>query len=105
MNNEQTNKTDTSGKETNQEQAEPKNILNEYDKALALVERREKATAEEKLVLARKEKLEANKLLAGEVGGPTQTKPLSAEDLKRDAAAEFFKGTSLEKAIKPDVKE
>lgn len=54
--------------------------------------------------LLRKQKLRAEIQLAGETGGHVEAPTKSPEELKQDAAAEFFKGTSLEKAIKPDEK-
>jgi len=104
MNNEQTNKTDTDGKELVEDLQNAGQHINEYDKALALVKKREEMAKIETEILERKEKLAANEMLAGTSGGAVETKQLSPEDQKTEAAAKFFKGTSLEKAIKPDEK-
>ena len=100
MENEPTKKTDTPGNKTNKALAPDGEPLSEYDKALELVKRREEATKAEKEVLDRKEKLAANAMLGGTTGGNVPVKTISEEDQKRDAAAEYFKGTQLEKDIK-----
>ena len=65
--------------------------LNDYDKALALVKRREEATKAETEVLDRKEKLAANQMLAGNAGGHTEpTTPPVISDT--ELADKFMKG-------------
>ena len=106
MSDEQTKKTDTEGKPVTpvvpegdkpvEKDGEP---LSDYDKALALVERREKATKAEEEVLERKEKLAANAMLGGTSGGHIESKLVSPEDKKKTQASEFFKDTALGDAI------
>lgn len=73
--------------------------LSDYDKAIALVERREAATKEEKEVLEEKKKLAANSMVGGTTGGHVEPELISPEDQKKKNAAEFFKGTSLGEVI------
>ena len=73
--------------------------ISDYDKALALVERREAATKAEKEVLEEKKKLAANSMIGGTTGGNVVTKLVSPEDKKINDAKEFFKGTGLGDAI------
>tara|TARA_R100000789_G_scaffold85164_1_gene80980 strand:+ start:593 stop:898 length:306 start_codon:yes stop_codon:yes gene_type:complete len=47
----------------------------------------------------RKEKLQSNELLASSAGGRVEPTMVSPEDKKVNDAKEFFKDTSLEKAI------
>lgn len=104
MENEQTNKTDTQGNVPSEALAKDGKPLSEYDKALELVKRREEATKKEEEVLERKEKLAANAMLGGDTGGRVEPVLVSEEDKKKKGAAEFFKGTELEKAILNDGK-
>ena len=73
--------------------------ISDYDKALALVERREAATKAEKEVLEEKKKLAANSMIGGTTGGNVVSKLVSPEDKKINDAKEFFKGTGLGDAI------
>ncbi len=82
MTNEQTNETDTDGKKTDKPLAADGEPLSDYDKALALVKRREEATKEENKVLERKEKLAANAMLGGTAGGHIEPKKLKEETPK-----------------------
>ncbi len=80
---ESTNKTDTEGTEDDKALAADGKPLSDYDKALALVERREKATEAEREVLEEKKKLAANQMVGGTVGGrvePTVAKRLTDEE-------------------------
>ena len=99
MNDEQTNKIDTTGTSIDTPLAADGQPLSDYDKALALVQRREEATKAETEVLERKEKLAANAMLGGTTGGNVKAKLIPEEDRKKQQAAEFFKGTALEGAI------
>lgn len=99
MENEQTNKTDTGGIETDKPLAKDGEPLSAYDKALELVKRREEATKAEKEILDRKEKLAANAMLGGNSGGRVEPKLVSPEDKKKAQAKEFFKDTALGDAI------
>ena len=104
--NEPTNKGDTNGTEPNKvlptsdkpvaKDGEP---LSDYDKALALVKRREEATKAENEVLERKEKLAANAMLGGTSGGHVEAPLVSPEDKKVENAKELFKNTALGDAI------
>lgn len=88
MQNEQTNKTDTKGTPTDTALAADGQPLSDYDKALALVKRREEATKAESELLDRKEKLAANAMLGGTGGGHAETKPkeeVSNLDYAKDA--------------------
>ena len=93
MENEQTNKTDTTGKEPDKPLEKDGEPLSDYDKALALVKRREEATKAEKEVLDRKEKLAANAMLGGTGGGNVETKtPEQLEEAKAGAMAKEISG-------------
>ena len=100
MQNEPPKKTDTQGNVPNKGVANDGKPLSEYEKTLALVERREKATADEEKVLERKEKLASDAILSGDSGGHVDAPVVSAEKAKANQAAEFFKGTALGDAIK-----
>lgn len=69
MQNEQTNKADTSGTQADPNLATDQSDLSDYDKALALVEKRKEVAQIEAENLAKKEKLAANEMLKGETGG------------------------------------
>jgi len=86
MKDEQTNKADTLGdkdakpsKTTDKVPEQTDKPLSDYDKALALVKRREEVTKVELEVLAKKEKLAANALLGGDSGGHVETAPAKEE--------------------------
>ena len=64
--------------------------------ALDAAERLEKANAEHKRLLDRQTDMISNKILAGTGGGIVETKEISEEQKKVNAAAEYFKGTQLE---------
>ena len=93
MENEQTDTPDTKGTETDKP-------LSEYDKALELVKRREEASKVELEILARKEKLASDELISGTGGGHVDAPVVSDEQKKVNDAAEYFKGSQLEKDIK-----
>ena len=99
MQNEQTNKTDTTGTKVNTALATDGEPLSDYDRALALVIRREEATKAEESILERKERLAANQILGGNSGGHVDAPVVNEEDKKKQGAKEFFKGTQLEDAI------
>ena len=77
-----TNEGDTKGTEDPKALAPDGEPLSDYDKALALVERREKATEEERKVLEEKKKLAANDMIGGTAGGHVETKPEKEETPK-----------------------
>jgi len=104
MENEQTNKTDTQGAEANKPVAKP-------DAPLSLVEEAQKVRDEIKSendrreeILKKEEALKANEMLGGTSGGHVEAPVVSEEELKKQKAAEFFKGTALEDAILEDGK-
>ena len=86
MTDEQTNKTDTKGKETDKPVESDKETVSEYDKALALVKRREEASKVELEILAKKEKLAADELIAGTSGGHVEPEKPKEETPKEYAA-------------------
>ena len=100
MTDEQTKEIDKPGDTTDKPLAKDGQIQSDYDKALALVERREEATKAEAEILERKEKLAANAMLGGTSGGNVEPKMVPEEDRKKEQAKEFWKGTQLEKDIK-----
>ena len=100
MENEPTNTPDTKGTETDKNLSPDGEPLSDYDKALALVKRREEATKAEMEVLERKEKLAANAILGGNTGGHVDAPVVSEEQKKVNDSVEYFKGTQLEKDIK-----
>jgi len=99
MENEQTNKTDTLGTETDKPVENTDKPVSLYDKTEAIVTRQEEANKKTEELLSRQEKLHANQRLAGTTGGNVPTKLVSPEDKKKANAKEFFKGTQLEQAI------
>ena len=104
MSDEQTNKTDTDGKEVDTTPEKPTPTTPLIDVANAVAERIEKANVETAKLLKEQVDLEARKALGGEGGGNQEINLISEEDKKKKDAAEFFKDTSLEKAILPDAK-
>jgi len=73
--------------------------LSLYDKTEAIVTRQEEANKKTEELLARQETLHANERLAGTAGGHVEPKLVAPEDVKKEQAKEFFKGTALEDAI------
>ena len=67
-------------------------------------ERLEKALRAERENLKMREALMVRDALGGVGGGHAEPTLMSEEDKKIKDAAEFFKGTALEKAIRPDAK-
>ena len=107
MSDEQTDKTDTQGKETDKPVETPDKPVATtplIDVAITVAERIEKGNVETARLLKMQIDLEARKALGGELGGNQQINLISEEDKKKKDAAEFFKDTSLEKAILPDEK-
>ena len=91
----QTSKTEPKGTEDNKALAADGKPLSDYDKHLALVERREKVLKEEEELLEEKKKFESHTMLGGTSGGRVEPKMVSPEDKKIEGAKEFFKGTAL----------
>ena len=77
---EQTDKTNTKGDENNKGVETNEGNISEYDKALALVKRREEATKAEKELLEEKKKYDSNAMLAGTAGGHIDSKPKEESD-------------------------
>ncbi len=100
MNDEETNKGDTGGKEGNIISKEPDKPISLYDKTEAIVTRQEAANKKAEEILDRQEKLHANQRLAGTGGGHVEAKLVSPEEKKKVQAQEFFKDTALGDAIK-----
>ncbi len=94
MEDEQTKETDKEGTETDKPLAPDGKPISDYDKALELVKRREKATEAEKEVLDRKEKLAANSMLGGTTGGnvPVQTKEETPKEYRTRINKEMAEG-------------
>ncbi len=61
--------------------------------------RMEKANEETGRLLKRNEELEQRQALGSSAGGRVEAKQISKEDVKKEGAKEFFKGTALEQAI------
>ena len=99
MDNENPNEINKTGANNEQTLAADGQPLSDYDKALELVKRREKATEAEKEILERKEKLAANSMLGGTSGGNIPAKVIPEAEAKVQRAAKFFEGTALEGAI------
>ena len=76
----QTDETNTEGTKDNIDVATDEGNLSEYDKALALVKRREEATKAEKELLEEKKKYDSNAMLAGTAGGHIDSKPKEESD-------------------------
>ena len=100
MENEQTNKADTEGKEAGKPVETPDKPLSLYEKTEAIVTRQEEANKKTEELLTRQETLHANERLAGTGGGHVDAPVVSEEKKKVDKAAEFFKGSALGDAIK-----
>lgn len=93
--NEQTNTTNENGTQNNIPLAGDGTPLSDYDKALALVQRREDATKAEALILDRKEKLAANAMLGGTAGGHVESTPakeLSAKEYRAQVNKDLAEG-------------
>lgn len=91
--------TEQAGTQTNTISESDNKPVSLYDKTEAIVTRQEKANEEAKLILDRQEKLHANQRLAG-TGSNVESKTVSPEEKKVNDAAEYFKGTQLEDAIR-----
>ena len=79
---EQTNETDTEGEKVNTPVEDPNKPVSEYDKALALVKRREEASKTELEILKQKKELAANEMLSGTSGGNIK-QPTPEEKLQK----------------------
>jgi len=103
MEDEKTKKADTEGEKTDK-------VISDTEEPLSLVDEAKKVRDEIKAendrrekILKEEQKLEANKMLGGTVGGHVEVE-VSPEEAKKKGAAEFFKGTELEKAILDEKK-
>ena len=97
---EQTDKADTSGTEADKPDEKPTPTTPLLDVATSLAERIEKANVKTEQLLKEQVDLEASKRLGGELGGNVLPNLVSEEDKKVEDAAEYFKGTQLEKDIR-----
>jgi len=86
MQDEQTNKAVPQGATTDKVTTKGEEPVSEYDKALALVKRREEVTKVELEVLAKKEKIATNEMLGGTSGGHIETKPNFTDEEKASRA-------------------
>ena len=100
MPDEQTDKTDTEGKEVDKPVETLKEPISLYDKTEAIVTRQEAANKKAEEILDRQEKLHANQRLAGTTGGQVVSEQVTPEQKKTKQAEEFFKDTALGDAIK-----
>lgn len=95
MQNEQTNKTDTGRNEANKVVEKPLSIVDEAkkvrDEIKAENDRREEILKEE-------QKIASNNLLGGTSGGHVETQ-INEEEVKKNKAMQFWKGTGIDKAI------
>ncbi len=99
MTDEQTNETDTEGKETPPTTEEkPKSTLL-IDVANLAADRMEKANKETERLFKKQEERDARIALGGELGGRTEVVLVTEEEAKKKRAGEFFKGTALGGAI------
>ena len=103
MSDEQTKKTDTEGKpvtpvvpEGGKPDTETSTPLEDSDAVYKRLKEKNNKIQEE---LIRGEKLRTESLLGGEGGGNIPGVELSAEEIKKKKAAEFFKDTALGDAI------
>lgn len=69
------------------------------DETKTLVDAMKKENKLKKELLDREEKLLSDKMLSGRSELTEKEKSKSAEELKKDKAAEFFKGSAIEDAI------
>jgi len=62
-------------------------------------QRLEEANAKKEELIKREEELEARRIIGGKSEGGTESPRKTDEELKKEAAIEFFKGTGIDKAI------
>jgi len=91
MENEQTDKTDTEGKETDKPVEKPEEPISDFDKALKVVEKKAEVAKLEADNLTRKEKLAANAILAGNAGGHVEAKTEDPASKLADDMVNAFK--------------
>jgi hypothetical protein len=70
------------------------------DEAKEVAERIEKANERQAELLRQQEDLQARRMLGGRADAGQMQKQKSDEEIKKEGAAEFFKGSQIEKAIK-----
>lgn len=90
--------------EKGEKEGEPK-VVTDLDRADQIAERQKRENDRREELLKREENLAARKAIGGTAEAGQETKPIDEELKKKQDAAEFFKGTSLEKDIMKDVKE
>lgn len=94
-----TDKTDTKGTEADKPTEDAPKTTPLIDIANQAAERMEKANLETARLFKQQESRDERVALGGEGGGRAELKLISEQDLKTKNAAEFFKGTQLEKDI------
>lgn len=94
------------GKDDNSKEDDDKDkIVTDLDRADQIAERQKRENDRREKLLQREENLVARKTIGGSAEAGQETKPVDKELEKKKKAAEFFKGTKLEKDIMNDVKE
>lgn len=88
------------GKET-----DDKPLLTDLDRADQIAQMQKRENDRHEALILKQEALEARKIIGGSAEAGQETKPVDKELKKKKDAAEFFKGTSLEKDILKDVKD
>ncbi len=99
MTDEQTNETDTQGKETPATTEEKSKSTLLIDVANLAADRMEKANKETERLFKKQEERDARIALGGELGGRAEVVLVTEEEAKKKRAEEFFKGTALGDAI------
>lgn len=83
--------------EETKEPDKPKSVVEEFREIRDDIKLEREKTEKANEVKA---KLQSEELLSGSAGGHVEPKKVSPEDAKTEAAAEYFKGTQLEKDIR-----
>jgi len=96
MEDEQTNKIDTSGTETDKTLEKSQTPADSQEEEYKKLKERNNKIQEE---LIRSERLKSEALLGGETGGHIERRELTEEEKTKQGAKKFFKGTQLEEAI------
>ena len=99
MQDEPTNKTDTNGNEPDPSGKETSHTTPLIDIANQAAKRMEEANIETARLYKLQEERDARIALGGTAGGRVEMVVQSEDDLKKNNAKEFFKGTQLENAI------
>ena len=103
MADEQTIKTNDTGDKSNTDSKENKESttgVSIVDEARAIRDEIVKAKEDLRIENDRKTKLQSEELLSSSAGGRVEVPEISEEQKKVDSAADYFKGTQLEKDIR-----